>query len=203
MPLPLPAAAALLPVLELDATAAGQLMLSRPLVMGPLLGLALDRGALGLAMGAVLEGLLAQDLPVGSHMPLNATVALGVALLAACLPVPLAPAAALPLGLLAGDLHARGEAWLRQGRRGVCRSAEERLSGSGSVSWARLIMPTLASQAAWTASVAALALLGLAPAAGWAWAHAPECVRAGLEFGWRVAPWLAMAGLFKALGRVA
>lgn len=203
MALPLPVAAALVPVLELDATAAAQLMLSRPLVMGPLLGLALGQGALGLTLGAVLEGLLAQDLPVGSHMPLNATVALGVALLAACLPAPLAPALALPLGLLAGDLHARGEARLRQGRRGVCRAAEDRLAGSGTVSWPRLIVPTLVGQAAWTALVTAVAVWGLAPAAAAAWTRAPECARAGLDFGWRVAPWLAMAGLFKALGRVA
>jgi mannose/fructose/N-acetylgalactosamine-specific phosphotransferase system component IIC len=184
--------AALLPVLELDAAMAGQLMLSRPLVAGSLFGLALSRPVEGLMAGAVLEGMSAEEPPVGGRVPLNATVAVGVAML---MPLPLP--AAFPVGLLAGWLHARGEQVVRQ-KRAVLGGMAERGAG-----WWRIIGLSLAMQICWTAVITASAVFLLGQPLASAWRQAPAPLRSGLEFAWSVAPWLAAATLFKAYRRAA
>jgi mannose/fructose/N-acetylgalactosamine-specific phosphotransferase system component IIC len=69
----------------LDRTAAGQFMVSQPIVTGPLTGLLLGDAAAGFVIGAVLELLWVLDLPVGSFVPADATIstaaATGVAVL--------------------------------------------------------------------------------------------------------------------------
>jgi mannose/fructose/N-acetylgalactosamine-specific phosphotransferase system component IIC len=75
----LAAAAAVLAAVELDASHAGQLMISRPLVLGPLIGLAFGQPGLGLGLGALYELFGLEEIPVGGHVPLNATVAAGAA----------------------------------------------------------------------------------------------------------------------------
>lgn len=184
--------AAALPVLELDAALVGQFMISRPLVVGALFGLGLWRPLEGLLVGAVIEAFGAEEPPVGGRVPLNGTVAAGVAML---MPLPLP--AAFPAGLLAGWLHARGEQVVRQKRAALGGLAE---AGAG---WGRIIGLSLAMQAAWTAAVIAVVVFYAGPALSAAWLRAPALLKDGLEFGWALAPWLAVATLFKAFRRTA
>ena len=59
----------LLGLLSLDVSAVGQFMLSRPIVVGPLVGTVTGHVELGLTMGALIELLWIADVPVGAHLP--------------------------------------------------------------------------------------------------------------------------------------
>ncbi len=60
-------------VLSLDRTAAFQTMVSRPIVVGPLIGYLLGNVGAGLMVGVTLELLLIGDLPVGAYVPVHET----------------------------------------------------------------------------------------------------------------------------------
>jgi len=61
-------------VIGLDRTAAGQFMISQPIVAGPLTGWLLGDPAAGAVIGATLELIWVLDLPIGTFVPANATV---------------------------------------------------------------------------------------------------------------------------------
>jgi len=61
-------------VLGLDRTAAGQFMISQPIVAGPLIGWMLGDTTAGLVIGAVLELIWVLDMPVGTFVPSDSTV---------------------------------------------------------------------------------------------------------------------------------
>lgn len=60
-------------VLCVDRTAAFQVMVSRPIVAGPLTGLLLGAPEAGLVAGGLIELLFIGDLPVGRYVPVNDT----------------------------------------------------------------------------------------------------------------------------------
>jgi mannose/fructose/N-acetylgalactosamine-specific phosphotransferase system component IIC len=59
----------------LDRTAVGQFMISQPVVAGPLTGWLLGDVTAGLVIGGVLELIWVLDLPVGTFVPADSTVA--------------------------------------------------------------------------------------------------------------------------------
>ncbi len=62
-------------VIGLDRTAAGQFMISQPIVAGPLSGWLLGDAAAGLVIGALLELIWVLDMPIGTFVPADSTVA--------------------------------------------------------------------------------------------------------------------------------
>ncbi len=61
-------------ILGLDRTAAGQFMISQPLVAGPLTGWLLGDTTAGFIIGIVLELIWLLDMPIGNFVPADATV---------------------------------------------------------------------------------------------------------------------------------
>jgi mannose/fructose/N-acetylgalactosamine-specific phosphotransferase system component IIC len=61
-------------IIGLDRTAAGQFMISQPIVAGPLTGWMLGDSAAGLVIGAVLELIWVLDMPIGTFVPADATI---------------------------------------------------------------------------------------------------------------------------------
>jgi mannose/fructose/N-acetylgalactosamine-specific phosphotransferase system component IIC len=76
--------ALLMAFLSLDETAVGQFMLSRPIVVGPLVGWLLGRADIGLEMGALIELIWIGDVPVGAHLPLDLMMLSGTAVALSC-----------------------------------------------------------------------------------------------------------------------
>ena len=74
----------LLGFLSLDVTAVGQFMVSRPIVVGPLVGLVTGHPDLGLAMGALIELLWIADVPVGAHLPMDLCMLTGISVAFTC-----------------------------------------------------------------------------------------------------------------------
>ena len=60
-------------LLSLDRTGAFQVMISRPLVSAPLIGLVLGESTIGLSAGVLIELLYMADRPVGGYMPTHET----------------------------------------------------------------------------------------------------------------------------------
>jgi PTS system mannose-specific IIC component len=75
-------------LIGLDRTAAGQFMISQPIVAAPLAGWLLGDPAAGLIIGAVLELIWVLDMPVGSFVPADATVSAVTATAVAALACP-------------------------------------------------------------------------------------------------------------------
>lgn len=104
-------------LLGLDATGAFQVMVSRPLVVGGVVGGLLGQPALGLAVGSLVEMLWMGGVPIGSVVPPDGTTAAAMAAAAAILlrdpSRPDSASAAAALGMLAavpvGVLGARAE----------------------------------------------------------------------------------------------
>ena len=193
------ASVGLIAIVELDGVQVGQMMVSRPLAVGPLLGWFLGIPQTGLLLGVCGELLSIDDLPVGNKLPLNVTVAVGAAVLLCGGPWPAGPELALPLGLGLGWLHQRLETALRQRRRAFCCRAEERLRNGQEPGIGAMQLAALAQQAAVTLAVMAGCVFLVAPAAGVIGARLPESVLDGLQFAWRLAPWLGMGVLLYAL----
>lgn len=70
--------------LSLDETAFGQFMISRPIVTGPVIGWLLGRTDIGLELGALIELIWINDLPVGAHLPLDLMTLTGTSVALAC-----------------------------------------------------------------------------------------------------------------------
>lgn len=62
-------------LIGLDRTALGQFMLSQPVVAGPIIGCALGNPLAGLIIGGILELIWVLDMPIGTFVPADATVA--------------------------------------------------------------------------------------------------------------------------------
>lgn len=66
-------------VISLDRIAAFQIMVSRPIVAGPLVGMLCGSLAAGIIIGALVELLWIGDLPVGGHIPTHETAVVVIA----------------------------------------------------------------------------------------------------------------------------
>jgi mannose/fructose/N-acetylgalactosamine-specific phosphotransferase system component IIC len=75
-------------LIGLDRTAAGQFMISQPIVAAPLVGWLLGDATAGLIIGAMLELIWVLDMPVGSFVPADATISAVTATAIAALTCP-------------------------------------------------------------------------------------------------------------------
>ena len=187
-----------LAVVELDRDCAGQLMLSRPAVIGPVLGLAFSEPGLGAALGLLWEMLSLDLLQIGSHLPVNAVVSAAASLLLALGPAGVAPELAFPAGLAFGWAHARLETRRRRGRDGLGRIIEGRLARGQEPRLGGLAARELAGQALMTFCVLLAALLAR-PILFRNWLLAPDILRSGLHTAFMLSPWVAAAGLVHCL----
>lgn len=185
------AAAGLAALLELDGDSLGQFGLARPIVVGPTLGCLLGAPATGLMFGIVLELLALGELPVGGHVPLNATIATAASLIVALGgrgPDGSAYAllAAVPFGIAFGALRGALERPLRA-LRGRLSSREGGLGAA--------LAGALCAQAALNVALLSAAVL-LRPGQG---ALPDERVLVALQRLLWLTPWLGAATLLHAL----
>lgn len=185
---------ALLGILSLDTTAVGQFMVSRAIVVGPLVGWLLGDPGLGLAVGALVELIWVGDLPVGSHLPLDTTLLAGVAtaLAVEVVRTGVSPEAALTYGLCAGiplaALSSEAENLLRKFYVRVVRQAQHQVEAGHLATFETANVGILVSQLAKGWVTAALALT-VAHGALHLFPRLPVEVVAGLSY----APWFLMA----------
>jgi mannose/fructose/N-acetylgalactosamine-specific phosphotransferase system component IIC len=195
------AGAGVVALLELDAAAIGPFLLSRPVVVGPLIGGLLGSPWLGAGLGVLFEALTLEEMPLGGRLDFSAPVAAGVAAWLAAGPARLPCEAAFLAGLLAGWAHARVECRLRRGRAAPVRRAEAALAAGAPPRLGAKILAALALQAAATFAVVLAALSAVGPAAARLWPTLPELLRTGARTAFLAAPWLAAGSLAASLWR--
>jgi mannose/fructose/N-acetylgalactosamine-specific phosphotransferase system component IIC len=181
-----------LAVLELDVALAAQTLISRPFVVGVLLGALAGAPEMGALFGAAFELLSLGDLPLGGHLTWSTSVAAGVSSLLAgggcAFPVSLAA------GIFAGLIHSRIEAFERA-QRVATGEVLAGLAVGGGASLGRALGGSLAIHAAMTFAVS-LSVLALGETFNrqW-WPLFPEFVRGGVSFAADNAPWIALSGV--------
>lgn len=185
------AGCAAIALLELDATLVAQTLVSRPLVVGAIVGTMSGNPLAGALFGASYELLGLCNLPVGGCLNWSGAVAAGTAAMLAGAHTTFALCFAG--GMAAGVLHARFEAFERERRArtvdAVAASAEThgRLGAS--------LGASLAAHAAMTFAVALAVTAAVAAVDRRAWGHMPEFLRTGFAFAASSAPWIGLAGV--------
>lgn len=190
--------AAAVALLELDTASIGPFLLSRPIVLGPLLGAALGEPAKGAALGAALELCSLRALPIGGAISWNACVAAGTATLLAAGPSRLPLEGAFFAGLLAGRLHQAAELRLRAARAAYGRAAE-RDAERGRSALGAYVASSLAAQLAMTALLVFLALRLARPL--WLGVSGWDPVAGGLRAAFVAAPWACLGSVLASLWR--
>ncbi len=183
---------------ELDVASAGQFMVSRPIVLGPLLGAAMGEPSSGAALGAALELCSLRALPVGGSLSWNAAVAAGTAVLLCAGPTRLPLEGGFFAGLLAGRLHQAAEARLRASRAAFGRAADRDVEKGRSLTGA-YIASSLAAQFVMTALIVFLVLRLAQPV--WAGLAGWKVVAGALRTVFAVAPWACLASVLVSLWR--
>jgi mannose/fructose/N-acetylgalactosamine-specific phosphotransferase system component IIC len=190
-----------LALLELDAAAVGPFLLSRPFVVGPLVGWAFGDPWAGAALGAAFEALTLEEMPLGGCLDFSAPVAAGVAAFLASPRGGLPCEAAFPAGLAAGWAHARLEGLLRRGRGFHSRRIEAALAAGRTPRYGAEIAGALILQAAATFALALAAVAAVGPAWARLWPILPEFLRAGARTAFLCAPWIGGGSLAASLWR--
>ncbi|MFH1619374.1 MAG: PTS sugar transporter subunit IIC [bacterium] len=180
-------------LLELENMQAGQFMLSRPSVVGALIGLLTGRLVEGARMGVFLELLFLDQAPMGGIIPPSGLVAAGAGVLLMA-GAGLEFSMAFALSILLGYAYSRLQLPLRNMRNswnGKIDAAADR----GKTDLSGWIVKALVSE---TAACTVLLLAGIpvaATAGNWLWNNGPGQIRSALVFACSTAPWLGMAAL--------
>lgn len=196
----LAAGAGAVALLELDAAAAGPFLLSRPFVVGPLMGWLCGDAWTGAALGAVFEALTLEELPLGGRLDFSAPVAAGTAAYLACAAAAPAEAAFLA-GIGAGWAHAKLEGRLRRGRGERVTGIEAAVAAGRPPRLGAEIFSALVLQAAATFALALAAFAALGPALARLWPLLPGFLRAGARASFLAAPWIGAGSLGASMWR--
>lgn len=183
---------AALAVLELDATLVAQTLVSRPLIVGAVVGTMTGAPLAGVLYGATYELLSLCNLPVGGCLNWSGTVAAGTAATLAGAHTTFALCFAG--GLAAGVLHARIESFERERRARTVDAVAGRAETGGFALGASLYA-SLAAHAAMTFAVAFAVTAAVMFADRRVWGYMPECVRAGAALAASSAPWIGLSGV--------
>ena len=178
-------------LLELDTVQAGQFLLSRPAIVGPLLG-ALNGCALeGARLGILIELIYIDFIPVGGVVPPNGAVAAAVGVLAHAW-VGLVPSLAFFTGLFAGGLYSFVEYCLRssRSRRNSVIEAEVKAGRERLNYW---VAGALLGESA-TVSLYVFLFSGLMFLAGRL--VRLETLTPAMDFSYSLMPWLGLSGLY-------
>jgi mannose/fructose/N-acetylgalactosamine-specific phosphotransferase system component IIC len=195
------AGAGAIALVELDAASVGPFLLSRPLVVGPLVGWLCGNVWAGAVLGGTFEALTLEEMPLGGCLDFSAPVAAGAAAWLSAGPAGLPSEAAFLAGLSAGWAHARLERLLRKIRGSRVGAVETRTAAGRAPSLGATLAEALAEQGAATFLVSFAALAALGPVLSRLWPALPEFLRAGARAAFLAAPWLGAGSLAAALMR--
>ena len=180
-------------MLETDAVLVGQWMVSRPIILGPLLGFFCGNITVGLSVGVLCELFCLDVLPAGCVMPINGSVAAGCGVLLAAGPDNVAIAAAFPAALGLGAGHRWLESRLRQWRGGMGPQALKSVEEEGQVDWKSILALSIGAQVLMTGIFVYVSVSVCGPLLAGLWAVAPFFLREGLNFSLRAAPAIGLA----------
>ena len=184
---------ALSALMELDNVYAGQFMLSRPLVVGTVLGLLYGDIRTGVQLGIWTELLLLDQLPVGGYVPPSGGVCAASAFMLAylcMLPVPFSFFLGLCIGKVYSLMETKLRAWRNFWNPEVERAAVENPDSLNGWMHKSLLLQFFSGFVFIFMSVQVFSLAG----AG-VWSALPEELRNAVELGYFAVPWIGVAAL--------
>lgn len=183
--------AALAGLLGLDSVQAGQFLLSRPALVGPLVGWLNGCPLEGAKIGILLELLYIDFIPVGGVVPPNGCAAAAAGVLA-CAVGGLAPSLAFFLGVAAGVGYSPVEYRLRAARSELNALIDAQVAAGDFALRRWLARAMLLEGLAMAGYVLAVT------AAAWLLARLPGLPRLypGSDFAYSLMPWLGLSGLY-------
>jgi fructoselysine and glucoselysine-specific PTS system IIC component len=197
----LPSASAWIALLEADWVLVGQFMISRPIVVGPMIGLALGGWQAGLVFGVLFELLSLEEEPVGTTIPINGTVGAGSGVLLAAGPYLVPMAVAFPAAVGLGWLHKRIEMRLREQRASLTLEVAQQINSMGRPNWEKLTLKTIGLQVASSMALVYVAAALCGPLLSALWRVFPDFMRTGLVIAFEATVWISLAALLRQLAR--
>ena len=185
---------AVLALLEMDTTYIGQFLISRPIIVGGVLGLLTGDFYLGLQLGVFTELIYLDFIPIGGVVPPSGAISAGSGVLMAYFfGVPIY--FAFFIGILSGIAFSFIERRIRRHRGIILRAAEAAITG-GKLSPGRLIAESLIFQYLCIFTFLLVLLTVAGPALAFISFDIPEKVHIAFKFSYFIAPWMGMAVLF-------
>lgn len=184
---------AVLALLELDATYLGQILISRPTIVGSILGALSGDFFLGLQLGIFTELIYLDFMPIGGVLPPSGAISCGVAVIMARF-FKMDIYFAFFVGIIGGIAFSFLEKELRRLRTkllpAVEASLKENKTSVGSVMFQSLLLQFLSIYAF---LIVCVSLVG--PAFGSISNRIPEHLHMAFKFSYFVVPWIGLAGL--------
>lgn len=185
---------AVIALLELDTTYFGQVLVSRPVVVGSLLGFISGNFFLGLQIGIFTELIYLDFIPIGGVVPPSGAISAGVAILMAhCFLMDVY--FAFFVGIVTGIMFSFIEKFLRKYRARLLPIIEKELI-DGKITAATVMKQSLLFQYLAVFSFLIVAVTVLGPGFNAVSASIPEKLHIAFKFSYFVVPWVGLSVLF-------
>ncbi len=184
----------LVALLELDTTYAGQILISRPLMVGTILGALTGNLFLGLQIGIFTELIYIDYLPIGGVVPPSGAITSAVAILMNyCFSMDIY--FAFFVGIVCGQTFAFVEKYLRTYRSKLLDKIENRLI-DGKVMPGQIIFNSLISEFVCIAGFLILSMIVVGPLFVHLHDDISEKIHIAFKFAYYIVPWVGLCGLF-------
>jgi len=181
-------------LLEMDTTYFGQVLISRPVVVGSLLGFMCGDFFLGLQLGIFTELIYLDFMPIGGVIPPSGAISAGVAVLMAHFFL-MDAYFAFFAGIVSGIIYSFIDRFIRKYRARLLPSLEKDLI-DGKISPAQVIVQSLTLQYLVVSAFLILAVTLVGPCFVHFSPLIPEKLHIAFKFSYFVVPWVGLAVLF-------
>lgn len=185
---------AVIAFMELDTTYLGQVLISRPVVVGSLLGFITGDFFLGLQIGIFTELIYLDFMPIGGVVPPSGAVSTGVAILMAHFFL-MDIYFAFFVGIVSGIMFSFIEKHMRRYRARLLPSLEKEIV-EGKVTSGNVLLQSLTLQYLVVFTFLILTLTILGPGFNAISADIPEKLHIAFKFSYFVVPWVGLSVLF-------
>ncbi|MDR0953056.1 MAG: PTS sugar transporter subunit IIC [Elusimicrobiota bacterium] len=185
---------AVLAFLELDTTYLGQVLLSRPLVVGSALGFLTGNFFIGLQLGIFTELIYLDFIPIGGVVPPSGAISAGIAVLMAHI-FAMDIYFAFFIGILCGIIFSFVERKIRRYRAKLLPKIERALY-EGKTSIGKVMLQSIIFQFLAVFAFALVALTIFGPLFSLINQDIPEKLHIAFKFSYFVVPWVGLSILF-------
>ena len=185
---------ALVALLELDTTYVGQLLISRPFVVGAVLGVLTGDLFLGLQVGIFTELIYIDYLPIGGVVPPSGAITVAIAILMNHF-FGMNIYFAFFAGIVCGQIFSFVEKFLRKKRGDLLDSIESRLIDC-EITPANVIFKSIITEFVFVFVFLILAICALGPLFNYLHNDISEKIHMAFKFAYYIVPWVGLCGLF-------
>ena len=184
---------ALVALLELDTTYVGQILISRPLIVGTLLGALTGNLFLGLQMGIFTELLYIDYLPIGGVVPPSGAISASIAILMNRF-FAMDIYFAFFVGVVCGQIFTFVERFLRNKRSALLEKVEKALVFK-KVTLANVMLKSIAAEFAAVFVFLFLSMIIIGPLFSYLHQDISEKIHIAFKLSYYIVPWVGLCAL--------